>query len=122
LEDYETRNTRVKNFIRLLTNNKIDARIYQLNDPCGPAGEIAEIEAVILTAETAKGGAYCNNIRVERGLPISDIVVVDMILNEKEASGEDAFSNKTSSSYIRQYLDEKTEFKAELLFKRFYDL
>mmetsp|Transcript_6225 Transcript_6225/g.5347 ORF Transcript_6225/g.5347 Transcript_6225/m.5347 type:complete len:258 (+) Transcript_6225:956-1729(+) len=45
-----------------------------------------------------------------------------MILNDKEESGEQAFSNKTSSSYIRQYLDEKTGFKAQDLYKRFFDL
>lgn len=51
-----------------------------------------------------------------------ELVFVDMILNEKEESGEKAFSNKTSSSYIRQYLDEKTGFKAKELYKRFYEL
>lgn len=106
----------------MLTNGQIHARIYELNNPCGPAGEIAEIEALILTEETAKGGEYCNKIRFEKGLPLHDIVIVDMILNEKEDSGANTFSNKTSSSYIRQYLDEKTEFKAEELYTRFFKL
>ena len=122
LEDFETRKQRVENFIKLFTNNKIEARIYELNDPWGPAGEVDEIESLILTQETAKGGDYCNKIRAEKGLSQLELVFVDMILNDNQESGEKAFSNKTSSSYIRQYLDEKTGFKAEELYQRFFDL
>lgn len=121
IEDFETRKSRVSNFIKLLTNGKIEARIYKLEDPCGPAGEIEEIEALILTPEVAKGGDYCNGIREKNGLSKCEIVFVDMIENEKQESGESAFSNKTSSSYIRQYLDEKTGSNAKELYDRFID-
>ena len=45
LEDFEMRKTRVQSFVHLLTNGKVEARIYELNDPAGPGGVIKEIEA-----------------------------------------------------------------------------
>lgn len=67
LEDFELRKARVEEFINLISGSKVEPRIFKLNDPCGPAGEIEEIEALILTLEVAKGGEYCNNIRKEKG-------------------------------------------------------
>ncbi|CAI2372923.1 unnamed protein product [Moneuplotes crassus] len=108
IQDFPSRKARVESFINLLTNNKIKADIYELKDPCGPAGTVEEIECLILTPEVAKGGDYCNNIRQEKGLTTLDLVFVDMVLDSKDDEGSN-FSNKTSSSKIRQYLAEKAE-------------
>lgn len=39
-----------------------------------------EVEACILTRETAKGGEILNALRRERGLAVCELVFVDMIL------------------------------------------
>ena len=122
LEDFEMRKTRVKAFVHLLTNGKVEARIFELNDPAGPGGVIKEIEAWILTSEVASGGAFLNNTREQNGLPKLQFVIVDMILASKEETGEAKFSNKTSSSYIREYLDQKTGNKGKELWDRFFEL
>ena len=52
-----------------------------------------------------------------------EVVFIDMILDDtKDQDHETDFSNKTSSSYIRGYLDHKTGDKAEELYDRFIGL
>ena len=52
-----------------------------------------------------KGGALINAARKEIDNKDLDIVFVDMILAESQKDSESSkFSNKTSSTYIREYL------------------
>ena len=45
-----------------------------------------------------------NDKRAENKLPPLNLVFVDMVLASTSEQGANNFSNKTSSSYIRQYL------------------
>lgn len=48
-----------------------------------------------------------NKAREEAGLKPLDLVFVDMILADENKDTQNKFSNKTSSTYIREYLANK---------------
>jgi pantetheine-phosphate adenylyltransferase len=78
---------------------------FELEDPVGPTGTDPDLEALILTREVEKGGAMVNEARAKQGLRSLKLVFVDMIL--AVVSEEDRchqYSNKTSSTFIREYL------------------
>jgi phosphopantetheine adenylyltransferase len=62
--------------------------------------------ACILTRETEKGGTMINDARVKNQLPPLEIVFAEMVLTEVIEGGEDQFSNKVSSTFIRKYISE----------------
>jgi phosphopantetheine adenylyltransferase len=74
-----------------------------LSDPIGLAGTHPEMEVCVLTREVEKGGKMINDMRSSTGLKPVDLVFANMILAENEASTLN-FSNKLSSTNIRQYL------------------
>ena len=81
---------------------------FELEDPVGPTGTDPDLEALILTREVEKGGKMVNDARSAKGLEPLELVFVDMILAEvKEEERASQFSNKTSSTYIREYLASK---------------
>lgn len=69
----------------------------------GQAGTVAEIEACVLTQEVAKGGQMINDVREKAGLKPVETAFVDMILAEQDLNDRN-YSNKLSSTNIRQYL------------------
>ncbi len=107
LEPFEVRKQRVLKFIGVLYPH-VKVNIFELVDPVGLAGVDPNIEACILTREVEKGGNMINEAREAKGLPKLDLVFVDMILAETEHS-EKNFSNKLSSTHIRQYLSEQKQ-------------
>ena len=66
------------------------------------------IEACILTREVEKGGNMINETRAKNGLNSLDLLFVDMILASQDES-EKNYSNKLSSSNIREYLSKQKE-------------
>jgi hypothetical protein len=96
--------------------------IFELTDPVGPTGTAQEIDACILTREVERGGHMINAAREKNGLNTLALVFVDMILAEEESANAKSFSNKTSSSYIRKYLDEKFDRNAIWLYKEWAEL
>jgi len=54
--------------------------VFELNDPIGIAGTSTEIDALILTRETAKGGDFVNAKRAENNLEPLKLVFAEMIL------------------------------------------
>ena len=69
----------------------------------GRVGSDPRIEACILTREVQKGGQMVNEARGKNGLKPVDLVFVDMILAQTELDQAN-YSNKISSTNIRQYL------------------
>lgn len=91
-------------------NPNIIVDIFPLSDPVGKAVHDTEIEACILTREVEKGGQMVNDARKENGLSELDLVFVNMILvEENNDDHENKFSNKTSSTYIREYIAKKED-------------
>ena len=119
IEDFELRKERVADFVATVAP-KVKAELFSLENPVGPAGTDEQLEALILTREVEKGGVMVNEAREKNGLPPLHCYFVDMVLVEEGESQK--FSNKTSSSYIRQYLAEKTNQNAEKLFSDWMEL
>ena len=61
------------------------------------------MQALVLTREVAKGGTMVNEARERNGLKPVQLVFVDMILSDIVEGGAE-FSNKTSSTHIREYI------------------
>lgn len=102
--------------LRRLRGDALKVEIFALSDPVGPAGTDAKLDAIILTQEVAKGGEMVNEARAANGLPAVEQVFVDMILvteDEEDADGSQkkTFSNKMSSTLVRQHLMAEREQK-----------
>jgi cytidyltransferase-like protein len=102
LETFERRKSHVLNFISVLYPH-IKVNIFELSDPIGIAGTDPKIEACVLTREVEKGGKMINDARAKNGLGSLDLLFVDMILADADSS-EKNYSNKLSSTNIREYL------------------
>jgi pantetheine-phosphate adenylyltransferase len=109
LEPFDARELAVRRFCHKVNPNLGERLItFELEDPVGPTGTDPDLEALILTREVEKGGKMVNDARSAKGLGPLDLVFVDMILAEvKEEERASQFSNKTSSTYIREYLASK---------------
>ncbi|KAG7691349.1 hypothetical protein KL930_001469 [Ogataea haglerorum] len=97
LESYETRVKKVKAFIELI-NPELQVEFHQINDICGPTASVKDIDALVLSSESVKGGEYINKVRVEKGFPELEVVQIATIGGD-EAGG---FQNKLSSTQIRK--------------------
>ncbi|KAG7862271.1 hypothetical protein KL919_001401 [Ogataea angusta] len=104
LESYETRVEKVKEFIELISP-KLQIEIHQINDICGPTASVRDIDALVLSSESAKGGQYINQVRVEKGFPALEVVQI-ATLGGDEADG---FQTKLSSTQIRKKEYEKRQ-------------
>lgn len=100
IENFETRAKSAYNFLKQLYPS-VKIEIFELLDPIGIAGTSTNLDALILTRETAKGGQMVNDKRAENKLEPLNLVFVDMVLASVSEAGANNFSNKTSSSYIR---------------------
>lgn len=74
----------MKDFLTRLTN--LELRFFELSDPVGIAGSLVELQACVLTKETAKGGLMINEARAAKNLPALDLVFADMILTADPSS------------------------------------
>lgn len=73
-----------------------------LKDTCGPAAYEKDIDCLILTEETLKGGLYVNKMREEvYGLPLVPLVILPTL---SLLAWDNTASYKMSSTLIRQYI------------------
>lgn len=114
MESYDVRRQGVIDFCRnvnpALTNKPEGQGLvtFELDDPIGPTGTDEDLQALILTREVAKGGTMVNSAREANSLKPLRLVFVDMIL--ADVTKEDSsFSNKTSSTYIREYIAKEAD-------------
>ena len=89
-------------------NPHLKVNVFELDDPIGLAGREPLIEACILTREVEKGGNLVNEARMNNGLKKLDLLFVDMILASSDEQ-EKNFSNKLSSTNIREYLSKQKD-------------
>ena len=107
IEPFETRKKSVEDLLTRLAP-KLKTNIFCLEDACGVGATLPEIEACILTQETKKGGDMINSARQSNGLKPIEHVFCDMVLASRGLEyGANEFSNKTSSTTIRQYIEEE---------------
>ena len=92
-----------------MINPHLTLNVFQLDDACGVGATMPEIQACVLTQETKKGGDMINEARAKQeGFPPIDSIFVDMILSTGGSSATE-FSNKTSSTYIREFLEKEKQ-------------
>ncbi|CAH2354773.1 phosphopantetheine adenylyltransferase [[Candida] railenensis] len=101
LESYEKREQNVKEFYKhILASASIEFDYYEINDVCGPTGFVRDIDALVVSGESAKGGEFVNNYRSEKSFPILDIITVDVVGKNEE--DDDTYEGKLSSTDIRE--------------------
>lgn len=101
LESYERREKNVKDFFKhILASPSIEFDYYEINDVCGPTGFVRDIDALVVSGESAKGGEFVNNYRRDKSFPILDIITVDVVGNNQE--NDDTYKGKLSSTDIRE--------------------
>ncbi len=81
VELFDERKKALENFLR-----KIHAlertKIVPIDDPYGPTLTMDDIQAIVVSKETAPRAKEINILRRERGLKALEIVVIDMVLAE----------------------------------------
>lgn len=83
-------------------NPLLEADTVPLEDPFGPSGTRDNLDLLVVSQETIKGGPLVNAKRVENGVPEVEVFAVDLVASE----GSD---DKVSSTHIRAALHEQFE-------------
>jgi len=101
IEPVALRSTVVSLFLQSIKPSlQIDVRA--ILDPVGTAGTEPDIDCIVVSAETAAGGHYCNRVRAENGLEPMKVVVAPLVSNtDSSALRESAVDEKISSSGLR---------------------
>ena len=92
--------TRIKNLRDLLIDidSSVEYRLEPIYEPLGPSGVDPDMEMIIVSQETLKGGNYVNKARSEKGLCTLDVSVIDLIEDPMRNPAEEV---KISSSSMR---------------------
>lgn len=80
-----------------------------IHDVCGPTGYIEEIDSLVVSRETIKGGDFVNKTRKDKGFRELKIHVINVIGGEED----DGFQNKLSSTQLRKEEYEATRINKE---------
>ncbi|KAG0257976.1 hypothetical protein DFQ27_004871 [Actinomortierella ambigua] len=106
LESLDTRIASVSQFLNTFKRG-LRYEVVPISDIYGPTITDDNLQALMVSKETMKGGAAVNQERVNRKLPPLAIEVINVISpTETEA---DEISLKISSTYIRQYLAQQQQ-------------
>lgn len=100
VQPYNVRAACVVEFIYALNDDHI-IYLEKMDDIAGPAGKVADIDLLVISEETIRGGEIVNQVRVENGLKKLDIVVIPLILSP--------MGHKLSSTDIRQMISENQD-------------
>jgi predicted metal-dependent HD superfamily phosphohydrolase/phosphopantetheine adenylyltransferase len=114
LESANERLNHMKNFVEINGINNNQNIFYKIiTDPIDFAGIDCDLEALVLTEETFKGGEMVNEIRIKNNLKKIDLICLNVIQNNKNRNNNiyntDNLNNqsisiksiKVSSSFIR---------------------
>ncbi|VDM44227.1 unnamed protein product [Toxocara canis] len=99
MEPFEVREKAVKEFVEDVSN-KVRCEVHPITDPFGPAIVDPDLEAIIVSSETIKGGHAVNEERKKRGLSKLTVESIRLVDGEDKILGE----TKISSSARRRAL------------------
>ena len=88
IQSYTEREEGVRVFLDRVKEPAATVEVFELSDPLGPTVTMPEIEALVISEETAAGGDEVNRVRVERGLAPLRIITVPLLCvgNERVCS------------------------------------
>ncbi|KAJ3044086.1 hypothetical protein HDV00_003190 [Rhizophlyctis rosea] len=111
MEPLETRLQSVQSFLTSIRNApEITYQVVGIQDDVGPTRHDHDLEAIVGSAETAKGCEIVNEVRRQNGLKELEIFIIGVIAEDKVDVGED-MALKISSTSIRAYLEGANESK-----------
>jgi pantetheine-phosphate adenylyltransferase len=105
MEPYMKRRNNVEEFVQYLYP-ALEVESHMLHDVAGPTGTIEDIDALVLSSETRKGGEAVNKLRQNKGWHPLVVYEVDVIGCET-GSEADNWSDKLSSTELRRLELEK---------------
>lgn len=105
LELFDQRMKLVIRFIKKL-ELPIKYQIYEINDICGPTGFVSDINTLVVSGESIKGGDFVNNYRKDKGFSQLDIIAIKVIGSDT-ADVSNSWQGKLSSTDIRKAEYEK---------------
>lgn len=102
LQKYSARQRNVIDFLKMLLN--VTLEFYEINDVCGPTGFLKNINALVVSEESSKGGAFVNNYRKERAFPQLNITEIKVVRGDgkEESDVNNNWKGKLSSTDIRE--------------------
>ncbi|GAA5842144.1 hypothetical protein JCM5353_002173 [Sporobolomyces roseus] len=116
LESIEERIGNVEKFIELVRPT-IRHQVVPLQDVYGPTATDPDIQALVVSLETASGGSAINKLRQERELSILDTYTINLVADdgtvESESEGEVRVETKMGSTGIREWICRQQEGRRE---------
>lgn len=107
LEPFETRMQRTVAFANRVLDGNVRYDVYEINDVCGPTGFVEDIDCLVVSEESAKGGAYVNKYRNERGFPSLEVITIKVVGGE-DSNEDNSWKGKISSTDIRESIYKET--------------
>ena len=102
LELFDYRQQSVLKFLRTIAfDSNVRFSIYEINDICGPTGYVSDIDALVVSGESAKGGDFVNNYRKEQEFSQLEIVSINVIGGD-DSNETNNWKGKLSSTDLRQ--------------------
>lgn len=100
-EFMESLDERINSVVRFFQRNcpNVTFSIYEINDIYGPTGFVLDIQALVLSEETAKGGDAVNTYRENHGLSHLHVISANVIGG---GSADNNWAGKLSSTTIRE--------------------
>ena len=56
-----------------------DHKVVPITDPCGPSGTDDDLQLLLVSEETLRGGSIVNNARIGNNLPELDVMKIDLV-------------------------------------------
>lgn len=85
IEPLEVRMKNVEEFVNDIKPGLIK-EIVPLSDPAGPTKTDPDIQCLVVSSETLRGGRAVNNVRKDAGLPEMELFSIDLISNQEDDS------------------------------------
>lgn len=98
IDSVENRIQNLKEYL-IDVNDNINYNIVPIYDPFGPSIEIKELECLVVSEETLKGGLKVNEKRIEKNFKELDLVVTKLVEESVKVNPNE--ENKVSSSNLR---------------------
>lgn len=101
MEKFNVRSSNVEEFLHLVKPD-LHLNIQEINDVCGPTAQIEDINGLIVSKESMKGGEFVNNSRIKKHWKPLELVIIDVI-----GGKDNNFKDKLSSTDYRRIEFEK---------------